>query len=432
MKLVSEKLKVYMHFSESSAVGYYRIWQPEKWLNRLGLANVKRLPDDKHLITPFNKSDANPNRSQEELIEWADLLVYQRRNTRVQHAVLEAILEKFNKPVVYELDDDLINIDNSHPQYNVYREKSASEAFDVIKINTKDLSKYQKAGKILQVGYPDPPDGTLQLMLIKDWDLGWLLREYLPVISAITVTCEALKEVYVKYNPNVYVLPNCIDFELWDGLRPQQDYGYTVLGWAGGFQHLRDMDRVLAPVIDIILNRFPDVRFHYVRCQSKELQRLERKYPNQVHYIGAGCPISEWPKTYNDWQFDIGLAPLYRSKFNEGKSNLKWLENSARKIPTVASDIRTYSEIEQGVTGYKCRDTNDWVNALIELIKDKKKRKTMGQKAYDYIKSNYDAKDNAPRYLRAYQDILTKHKEKKHVKHVKEAATGNAEKRDIA
>ncbi|MDI6787553.1 MAG: glycosyltransferase, partial [Planctomycetota bacterium] len=93
--------------------------------------------------------------------------------------------------------------------------------------------------------------------------------------------------------------------------------------------------------------------------------------------------------------------------FTNHNSNLKWLEYSARKIPTIATDIECYNQdIKQGETGYLCKSPNDWIAALSELIEDKGKRRKMGQNAYDDVKAKYNIKNNAHKYFKAYSDII--------------------------
>lgn len=402
------KHKVFLHHSENSAVGYYRVWQAAYWLDKLGLMRVKRLPD-KSGVLPLNKKDRNELGSVEEIAKWADLMVWQRRETYLQFATLEALQEVYCKPIVYEIDDNLIEIDRNHPQYEVHREKSLNEAFDMIDVPEYQLQKYIDTKRVVKIGRHNPPDGWVSLMLAKEYDCGWLNKECLSKVTAITTTTQYLKELYQKINPNVYILPNCIDFEIWDKLPPVTKKDKIRIGWAGGWQHIKDMSVIIEPM-KTILRRFPEVEFHYVRCRTNEMKRLETLFPNQVKFLGEGCKIQEWPQTYAGWDFDIGLAPLWISNFNKGKSNLKWLENSARKIPTVATDICTYGDIKNGETGYLCKDTKDWINALSDLIENPELREKIGRNAYEEVKSNFNAEDNAYLYKAVYTEIINKHK----------------------
>lgn len=394
-----KKLRIFMMHSEDSAVGYYRIYQPAYWLQKLGLAEIRRIPDDYPFLSTVEL---------EEITNWADLLVFQRRETYAQFATIETIQQVKHKCCVIELDDDLINIDRFHPQYKIHSLKDANDVLEQIDVPVKNLDKWSKDRAVVKVLKHEPEDGWVTLIRQKDWDCGWLMRNSMPMMDAVTVTTETLKNVYSAFNSQVFVLKNCIDFDIWDKLPAKKPNEHLTIGWAGGWQHIHDLEEVIY-ALDRILRTYKDVHFHYVRCQTRDMKRLESLYPNQVKYLGEGCKIQDWPKTYADWNFDIGLAPLRTSKFNQGKSNLKWLENSARGIPTVASDISTYHDIEHGKTGYLCKTTDDWFNALSELINDPLKRHEIGQNAYNIVKERYNAKDNAREYLNAYKTILMRY-----------------------
>ena len=102
--------------------------------------------------------------------------------------------------------------------------------------------------------------------------------------------------------------------------------------------------------------------------------------------------------------FDIGIAPLLDSHFNRSKSNLKWLEVAAIKAPVVASDLVTYGNIKNGVTGYLARTEDDWYKYLSKLIKNDELRIEMGNNAYCDAKRNW----SVPVITKKYADVLNK------------------------
>ena len=407
-------IRVYLEHSEDSAVGYYRVWQPAYWIQKLGLADVRRLPDD-NKARPIDKSARDPILgSMQEDMEWADIASFQRRGNYLQYSLIETVYKKMGIPCVLEMDDDLINIDRHHPQYDVYRQKNVSEVFETVTIPKWQVEEYKKKLPIVKVLGHDPDDGFAEVVIVSDYDVAWLFRNAIQEIPAMPVTTEHLANVYRKYCKNVYVLPNCIDFDIWYNLPPVRDKKEIIIGWAGGYQHIKDFD-ILEPVLRAILGKYPNVSFHYAGCETFGIEMLKRKFKKRLRYMKR-VPIQTRPQRYATWNFDIGLAPLRQSKFNEGKSNLKWLENSARKIPTVATDIAPYQAIEHGETGYLCKDTVEWVEVLSELIEKPELRKRIGLNAYEHIKANYNAEKNAVKYVEAYEDIISKYKESVYVK----------------
>ncbi|MDQ7084915.1 MAG: glycosyltransferase [Sulfurovum sp.] len=88
--------------------------------------------------------------------------------------------------------------------------------------------------------------------------------------------------------------------------------------------------------------------------------------------------------------YDINLAPLESSVFNDAKSNIKYLEASILGLPTVASDVAEYhSSIIQGMTGFIAQDTASWIDKLEQLIEDKNLRENIAKNAYDAVIKDY-------------------------------------------
>jgi glycosyltransferase involved in cell wall biosynthesis len=95
------------------------------------------------------------------------------------------------------------------------------------------------------------------------------------------------------------------------------------------------------------------------------------KYPfeglKNVHIADRGVPINRYAAFAASFGFDIGIAPLVDCNFNRSKSNLRWLEYSALKIPTVATDISHFRQtVRNGEDGFliKNNDLDEWVTRL--------------------------------------------------------------------
>jgi glycosyltransferase involved in cell wall biosynthesis len=82
--------------------------------------------------------------------------------------------------------------------------------------------------------------------------------------------------------------------------------------------------------------------------------------------------------------FDIALAPAGDDAWYRGKSDLRWLEAAALKLPVIASP-RIYPEIEHGVTGFHAAEPKDVEPILRELVADADLRRRVGQLAYDHV-----------------------------------------------
>ena len=104
------------------------------------------------------------------------------------------------------------------------------------------------------------------------------------------------------------------------------------------------------------------------------------------------------------FKFDIGLTPLRDRQFNRCKSNVKYLEYSAMKIPTIASPVEPY----KNNIGLFSKSKEDWINNLEELINNKELRLQLGQSAYTDIKENYNLEKVAKRYNDMLKGLINK------------------------
>lgn len=153
--------------------------------------------------------------------------------------------------------------------------------------------------------------------------------------------------------------------------------------FSGSITHNDDVLMIL-PVIEKILREYPQTELHIVGELDIPASLMEFK--DRIKARG-----------FVDWQqlphlissVDINLAPLEDTIFNEAKSEIKWIEASLVKVPTVASNIGAFKKmIKDQVTGYLCGDNESWYTALKALIEDKHLRYAIGKKAYEDVIEN--------------------------------------------
>lgn len=188
------------------------------------------------------------------------------------------------------------------------------------------------------------------------------------VANLVTVTTEPLADKVRKINPNVVVLPNHIDARLLQMQRPKRDK--LTIGWAGGDSHIRDL-LLIAPELRRVLRDNPQVDFHNIGTDFRKLMKIPGRFTQ--------WKIQVWDY-YAEIDFDIGLAPLVKSTFNESKSHIKALEYMALGIPVIASDVEPYRQlVRHGVNGFLVRQPHEWRSRLRELINDPDLREGMGR-----------------------------------------------------
>jgi glycosyltransferase involved in cell wall biosynthesis len=214
------------------------------------------------------------------------------------------------------------------------------------------------------------------------------------IADMVTVSTEPLAEVMRRYNDNVVVLPNHIPDDLLTLERPVREQ--VTVGWAGGDSHLRDFEAV-APQLRRFLDRNPHVDFHTIGTSYLRPFKLRGRHTGWCQDI--------WDY-YRSVDFDVGIAPLADTVFNQSKSAIKAIEYAALGIPVIASDVEPYRPfVLDGVTGYLIRQPHEWGKRLRELTHDHAMRAEMAAKAKEHA-ANWVIGRGWPMWEQAYQSLL--------------------------
>lgn len=227
----------------------------------------------------------------------------------------------------------------------------------------------------------------------------------------ITVTTDRLANVFKVYNPNIRVLPNCVDLSQWNRLdirRKNQDE--IRIAWAGGHSHWEDLFMIREPLRDIAA-KYPNVKILMVGYMPVSMQKDYR--PGQIEF----CPWVETPAhPYRLAALDIDIAviPLAQNEFNSSKSTIKWVEFSSLEIPSVTSYVAPYDtiqdtdDVDKGVFVDK-NDPQAWFEGIELLIRNEELRKKYGRIAREFVKQNYDINTQYRQWISAYEEVLSGH-----------------------
>jgi glycosyltransferase involved in cell wall biosynthesis len=147
-----------------------------------------------------------------------------------------------------------------------------------------------------------------------------------------------------------------------------------------------------------ILSQRHQIRFKLVgACEVQNLytifgdiKNLELDFIDQLNWSeddAVGLALSD---------IDIGVYPLVNNDFNSFKCGFKALEYMAMKIPVVSSPITVNKEIVlDNENGFLVESTNDWVDAIENLISNKQMRTSFGVNGFNKIISEYSTKSSA-------------------------------------
>ncbi len=220
--------------------------------------------------------------------------------------------------------------------------------------------------------------------------------------DAIIASTDYLKKKLNELFPEktVYVVKNSLDFDIWDNLKinrinHEKNKDLIRIGYSGCGNHSGDLEIVKEP-IEALLDEFPNLEFVSLPYPSTDGIKSER-----YTRINKWVPMSYFPQSLSDWEIDIGIAPLRDNELNRSKSNLRWLEYSALKVPTIASNVYPFV---QSITDRKdgilvTNSKKHWYDAMKALIVDQRERTGIGLKAYDKVKKDYDMNKVAASYL---------------------------------
>ena len=206
--------------------------------------------------------------------------------------------------------------------------------------------------------------------------------------TLLTVTTNFLAEQYSRYNPNVRVVPNYLDWEMWERVTPQYEVERERLriGWMGSLTWRKGDLQILQGLIGPFMRRHPEIDFVAAGDNGEVIHDfLEIPDDQRITYGRANFPDLPLITAV----MDIGLIPLELNNFNEAKSDLKGREYAACGVPCIASPTESYRGwVEEGTNGFLARRPKDWLRHLEAMVSDDGLRRQMGKAARDKARAN--------------------------------------------
>jgi glycosyltransferase involved in cell wall biosynthesis len=191
-----------------------------------------------------------------------------------------------------------------------------------------------------------------------------------------------------KYNKNVVLIPTVIDTTRSKNSQKMPKQGENiVVGWAGSHTTLHNLEEIetlipeLKREIDfdllIISNKPPDWKFDFIFKKWEEAT-----------------------ETADLLKMDIGIMPLKKGPWFEGKCGFKLVQYHSFGIPAIASNVGVNSSVTlHHKTGFIASDKDEWKGYLKKLIADASLRSTMGEAAREHIEKNYSLHNLLPAFI---------------------------------
>lgn len=205
----------------------------------------------------------------------------------------------------------------------------------------------------------------------------------------MVVSTDFLAETYRHFIPDIRVVPNLLEQEVWLPLSSKKRTSSKArIGWAGGTTHQGD----LLLLKEIIEETRDEAEWVFFGMCPDEIRPLIAEY----HPFAA---FSEYPARLASLNLDIAVAPLAQIPFNQGKSNLRLLEYGALGIPVVCSDIDPYQNSPACCLPNKPKA---WIEALRARIHDADTREQEGIAMRKWVQQHFLLENNLETWLAAH------------------------------
>src|SRR5574337_151148 len=340
-------LRVLYLLADQTGCGWYRCLMPGIYLRNLYGVDARAATSLSDAVRAFARD--------------ADILVFQRQ---LSDSTLDFLHEQkaMGKKIVYELDDDFWHLPVKNPAYRYYQ-----------------------------------ADGLARL------------TRFIREADVVTVSTEPLKRVVDAMHDRVVVLPNAVDPDLAETIAAsrRRDQARTTamvrIGWSGSNFHEGDLDCAIDALI--MMAKRPDVQLVFAGWVP---ERVRREVPAGRLETHPFVPTNNYYHGLAALRLDIGVAPLRENRFNEAKSNLKYLEYSMFGVPTVASPnypyATTITDGEDGVLVKKNR-YQEWLRQLTRLVEDRVERERLARNASATVRERFHLKTSVRGWLDLYSSL---------------------------
>ncbi|HVY16945.1 MAG TPA: glycosyltransferase [Rhodopila sp.] len=269
------------------------------------------------------------------LEERADIIVTQRY-ALADVAAAERLADHARSSgakLVYDLDDDLVNIPKTHP----------------------DAAEIRPMAKVV--------------------------RRMLELADAVWLSTPGLRARLRSLRPDALLMENRLDERIWTCRPPApaaQDSPARILAM-GTTSHEQDFDLIEPALVRLKAEYGNRVHIDILGMTRRTALPAGLSRPDMPHNAMGSYPAFVRWLSSAEPGWHIGLAPLLDTPFNASKSSIKAMDYAALGLAIVASDVDVYrGGIAGGPAGLLAANTpDDWYAALDLLVRDVRKRNRM-------------------------------------------------------
>ncbi len=282
------------------------------------------------------------------------------------------LARKYNKTVLFDIDD--LVIDKKYTSQIKYLKTMST---DELKLYDEGVEKIQKLLRMCDAAITSTDK------------LAEELKNYVPEVfinrNVASQDMVALSEGAFKYRDKVYQSKDRTNKQIKKFIkssineRRKRKHVIRIGYFSGSITHNDDFEYI-TPVLKEIMEKYINVELHI----TGELDIPDEFKSFKERIITRG--FVNWKELPNlISSVDINIAPLVDNIFNEAKSEIKWIEASLVKVPTIASNIGAFKKmIVNNETGILCSTIEEWKVAFELLINNEKERKRIAENAYKF------------------------------------------------
>lgn len=205
---------------------------------------------------------------------------------------------------------------------------------------------------------------------------------------------EFLAEHARKFNQDVRILPTVVDTENYHDparVKKQQREDRPTIGWTGTHSTIKLLEYLYPLFKELEKNHRFELRVISNAEPSEHLESLEYVTWSRSSEIEDLIAI------------DLGIMPMQTDEddaFLKGKCGFKLIQYMSLGIPALASDVGVNGNIiEEGITGFLCKDLDDWRERLTLFLEKPESFAGMGEAGREKIVREYSVRSQLKNFL---------------------------------
>ena len=153
-----------------------------------------------------------------------------------------------------------------------------------------------------------------------------------------------------------------------------------------GFDHEHDFEQVV-PSLVTILEKYPEIEFDLFGKIPKP--KALDCFGSRVNMIPVELNYQDFMQRMKSLGWQIGICPLADTEFNKTKSDNKWVEYSAVGVAVIASAGTVYDDCCTGGCGLLVESADRWESSFTALIESPEFRQELVARAQQKLLQQY-------------------------------------------